>query len=135
MGENAAATVTEIEETRDRLEDSLTELQDRLPAPAAWAKRVAGIAAAGGAATTMTMFVIRRRRKKKAVAKAATAATVPVNAVIQVLPDRWAERIREGLDDGAWKPWAAGAAGVYVAFRLAEIRQLRRMNKALLAAH
>jgi hypothetical protein len=132
MGESAAATVTEIEETRDRLEESLTELQDRLPAPAVWAKRLVGVAAAGGAMTTMTLFVIRRRRKKKAVAKAQAA---PVNAVVQVLPDKWAERIREGLEDGEWKPWAAGAAGVYVAFRVAEVRQLRRMNKALLAAH
>jgi hypothetical protein len=130
MGENAAATVTEIEETRDRLEDSLTELQDRLPAPAVWAKRAAGIAATGGAATTMTLFVLRRRRKKKAAAK---AHAEPVNAVIQVLPDSWADRIREGMDDGRWRPWAAGAAGLYVAFRLAELRQLRRMNRALLA--
>ena len=64
MGEDAAATVTEIEETRDRLEDQLTELQDRLPAPAVWTKRLMGIAAAGGATTTMVMFVVRRRRKK-----------------------------------------------------------------------
>ncbi len=129
MGESAAATVAEIEETRGRLEESLTELQDRLPAPAVWAKRVVGIAAAGGAATTMTMFVLRRRRKKKAEVK---AQAQPVNAVVQVLPDTWAERIREGLDDGRWRPWAAGAAGLYVAFRLAELRQLRRMNRALL---
>jgi len=134
MGEDAAATVTEIEETRDRLEESLTELQDRLPAPAIWAKRAAGIAATGGAATTMTLFVLRRRRKKKAEAKAIEAAA-PVNAVIQVLPDDWANRIREGLDDGRWRPWAAGVAGLYVAFRLAELRQLRRMNRTLIAAH
>jgi hypothetical protein len=131
MGEDAAATVTEIEQTRDRLEESLTELQDRLPAPAVWAKRAAGIAATGGAATTMTLFVLRRRRKKKTKAE----GVAPVNAVIQVLPDEWADRIREGLDDGRWRPWAAGAAGLYVAFRLAELRQLRRMNRALLAAH
>ena len=131
MGESAAATVTEIEETRDRLEESLTELQDRLPAPAVWVKRAVGIAATGGAAATVAMFVIRRRRKKKAVSKAAAA---PVNAVVQVLPDAWAERIREGLEDGQWKPWAAGAAGLYVTFRLAELRQMRRMNRALLAA-
>ncbi|HXJ64623.1 MAG TPA: DUF3618 domain-containing protein [Actinomycetota bacterium] len=132
MGEDAAATVTEIEQTRDRLEESLTELQDRLPAPAVLAKRAVGIAATGGAATTMTLFVLRRRRKKKAEAKAAEA---PVNAVIQVLPDEWASRIREGLDDGRWRPWAAGVAGLYVVFRLAELRQLRRMNRTLLAAH
>jgi hypothetical protein len=131
MGESAAATVREIEETRDRLEEELTELQDRLPAPAVWVKRAVGIAATGGAAATVAMVVIRRRRKKKAVAKAAAA---PVNAVDQVLPDAWAERIREGLEDGRWKPWAAGAAGLYVTFRLAELRQMRRMNRALLAA-
>ena len=131
MGESAAATVTEIEQTRERLEESLTELQDRLPAPAVWAKRGIGILATGGAATSMTLFLIRRRRKKKAVERAEAA---PVNAVIQVLPDEWADRIREGLDDGRWKPWAAGAAGLYVAFRLAELRQLRRMNRSLVVA-
>ena len=134
MGESAAATVTEIEETRDRLEEQLTELQDRLPAPAVWAKRVAGIAATGGATATMVLFVVRRRRKKKAAEKA-LAAAAPVNAVVKVLPDAWAERIREGLEDGQWKPWAAGAAGLYVTFRLAELRQMRRMNRALLAAN
>jgi len=128
MGENAAATVTEIEQTRERLEENLTELQDRLPAPAVWAKRAIGVLATGGAATTVTLFLIRRRRKKKAVEEAQSA---PVNAVIQVLPEDWAERIRDGLDDGRWKPWAAGAAGLYVAFRLAELRQLRRMNRSL----
>ncbi len=134
MGEDAAATVTEIEETRDRLEDQLTELQDRLPAPAVWTKRLMGIAAAGGATTTMVMFVVRRRRKKKA-AERAIANAAPVNAVVQVLPDSWAERIREGLESGEWKPWAAGAAGVYMSFRLAELRQMRKMNRALIAAH
>ena len=134
MGESAAATVREIEQTRDRLEEELTELQDRLPAPAVWAKRAVGIAATGGAATTVALFVLRRRRKKKAAAKAEAVAATPVNAVIQVLPDQWAERIREGLDDGSWRPWAAGAAGLYVVFRLAEIRQLRRMNRALIAS-
>jgi len=134
MGEDAAATVTEIEETRDRLEDQLTELQDRLPAPAVWTKRVVGIAATGGATATMMMFVIRRRRRKKATGEALVNAA-PVNAVVQVLPDSWAERIREGLESGEWKPWAAGAAGVYVSFRLAELRQMRKMNRALIAAH
>ena len=134
MGESAAATVREIEETRERLETELTELQERLPAPAVWAKRAIGIAATGGAATTVAMFVIRRRRAKKRRAQEAARLATPVSAVIQVLPEDWSERIRESLDDGRWKPWAAGAAGLYVAFRLAELRQLRRMNRALVAA-
>ena len=132
MGENAAATVTEIEETRDRLEEQLTELQDRMPAPAVLAKRVAAIAAGGGATAATMVFIIRRRRKKRA-AQQALVNAAPVNAVVHVLPDTWSERIREGLESGEWKPWAAGAAGLYVTFRLAEIRQLRKMNRALLA--
>jgi Protein of unknown function (DUF3618) len=133
VGEDAAATVREIEQTRERLEEELTELQDRLPAPAVWAKRAVGIAATGGAAATAAMFLIRRRRKRKR--KAAEAARMaPVNAVVQILPDDWADRLREGLEDGRWKPWVAGAAGLYVAFRLAELRQLRRINRALVAS-
>jgi len=134
VGENSAATVREIEQTRERLEEELTELQERLPAPAVWAKRAAGIAASGGAAATIALFVIRRRRKKRREAEEA-ARMAPVNAVIQVLPEDWADRIRTGLEDGQWKPWVAGAAGLYVAFRLAELRQLRRMNRALVTAH
>ncbi|MFL5799329.1 MAG: DUF3618 domain-containing protein [Actinomycetota bacterium] len=132
MGENSAATVREIEQTRERLEEELTELQDRLPAPAVWAKRAAGVAASGGAAATIALFVIRRRRRKREAEEAARLA--PMNAVIQVLPEDWADRVRAGLEDGRWKPWVAGAAGLYVAFRLAEIRQLRKMNKALVAS-
>jgi len=128
VGESAAATVREIEETRDRLEEELTELQERMPRPAVWVKRLVGIAATGGAATTVTLWIIKRRRSKK---KKAAAAAAPVNAVIQVLPEGWAVRLRETIEEGQWKPWVAGAAGVYVAFRLAELRQLRRLNRAL----
>ena len=131
MGESAAATVREIEATRERLETELTELQDRLPAPAVWAKRAVGILAGGGAATSAALFLIRRRRRKRREAEEAARLATPVSAVIRVLPEAWAERVRDSLEDGRWKPWAAGAAGIYVAFRLAELRQLRRMNRAL----
>jgi hypothetical protein len=134
VGENSAATVREIEQTRERLEKELTELQDRLPAPREVAKRAAGIAASGGAVATIALLLIRRRRRKRKEAEEAAriAALAPVNAVVQLLPDDWADRIRSGLEEGRWRPWVAGAAGLYVAFRLAEIRQLRRMNRALI---
>jgi hypothetical protein len=136
VGENAAATVREIEQTRDRLEEELTELQDRLPAPAVWAKRAIGIAASGGAAATVAMFLIRRRRRKKREEEEEARAVIlarpaPVNAVVQVLPEDWADRVRERLEEGRWKPWVAGAAALFVMFRLAELRQLRRMNRIL----
>jgi hypothetical protein len=131
VGESAAATVREIEATRERLDQELTELQDRLPAPAVWAKRALGIVASGGAATSVALFLIRRRRKKRREAEEAERLSVPV--IVRVLPEAWAERVSETLEDGRWKPWAAGAAGLYVAFRLAELRQLRRMNRAIVA--
>ena len=127
MGESSAQTVREIEDTRDRLDAELRELEQRLPQPAVWAKRAIGFAVGGGTAAVATMFLLRRRKKKKEEARA--AATVP--AVIQVLPDRWAEQVSERLEDGRWKPYAAGAAALYVLFRLAELRQMRRMNRAL----
>jgi hypothetical protein len=45
---------------------------------------------------------------------------------VQVLPDGW-------LADGAWKPYALAAGGMWLAVRLAELRQMRRTNGALLA--
>ena len=129
MGESAAQTVREIEDTRDRLDAELRELEQRLPQPAVWAKRAIGFAVGGGTAAIATMFLLRRRKKKKEEARA--AATVP--AVIQVLPERWAEQVADRLEDGRWKPYAAGAAALYVLFRLAELRQMRRMNRTLVA--
>jgi hypothetical protein len=129
MGESSAETVREIEDTRDKLDAELRELEQRIPQPAVWAKRAIGFAVGGGTAAVIALSVLRRKRKKKKQAQAAAA----VPAVIQVLPDRWAEQIGERLEDGRWKGYAAGAAGLYVLLRLAEIRQLRRMNKALIA--
>jgi hypothetical protein len=129
MGESSAQTVREIEETRDRLDAELRELEQRIPQPAVWAKRAIGFAVGGGTAAVIALSILRRKRKKKK--EAQVAATVP--AVIQVLPERWAEGISERLEDGRWKGYAAGAVGLYVLLRLAEIRQLRRMNRALLA--
>ena len=35
------------------------------------------------------------------------------------------------VESGEWKGWVAAAAGLWLVIRLAEMRQLRRMNKAL----
>ena len=128
MGQSAAQTVKEIEDTRGRLDAELRELEQRLPQPAVWAKRAVGIAVGGGIGGAMFWMAVRRLRKRK---KASEPRTVPVQAVIQVVPDDVAERLSGALKDGQWKPWVAGAAGVYVILRLAEMRQLRRMNRAL----
>ena len=133
MDEDAAQTVREIEETRQRLDADVRELEERLPDRAAWKRRMVPVAAVAGGGTVLWVVVrgIRRRRE-------AQRRSAPVRAVVQVLPEEWTERIsqvvRERIQDDRWKPWVAGAAGVWVVFRMAELRQLRRMNRALLGA-
>jgi hypothetical protein len=129
MGQGSAQTVREIEETRERLESDLRELEQRMPQPAVWAKRAVGFLVGGGTAATVALVLLRRRKKKRE--KEERLERVP--AVIQVLPERWAEQVSERMSEGSWKPYAAGAVGLYVLFRLAELRQMRRMNRALLA--
>jgi hypothetical protein len=125
MGESAAQTVKEIEETRERLDAELRELETRLPRPAVWTKRLLGVAVGGGVGATAFLFAVRRLRKRKK----EKAPDTQVQAVINVLPERLAERISDALEDGRARQWAAAAAGVWVLLRLAELRQLRRMNR------
>ena len=132
MGESAAQTVREIEETRGRLETDIRELEDRLPSPAVWTKRLIGLAVGGGVGGALFWFTVRRARKRRKVAKAAEAARV--QAVVQVLPEEWAEKVADFFEDDRWKGWAAAGVGAWALFRLAELRQLRRMNRSLLAA-
>lgn len=63
MGEAAAAKVTEIEQTRNRLEGDLKELEDRIPAPLRSVKGIVG----GLVTTTGGLIVLKRLlfRKKK----------------------------------------------------------------------
>jgi len=130
MGESATETVREIEQTRDRLEDEFRELEQRLPSPAVWTKRLVGVAVGGGIGGSAFWFAarkLRKRRKQKAEQK-------QVQAVVNVLPERWAESVSAALEDGRWKGWAAAAGGAFLLFRLAELRQLRRMNRALIGS-
>jgi hypothetical protein len=132
MGENAAQTVKEIEDTRDRLESEIRELEDRLPSPALWTKRLVGLAVGGGVGGSMFWFLVRRARSKRKAKKAVEAASV--NAVIQVVPEEWGRKISDALEDGRWKPWAAAALGGWALFRMAELRQHRRMSAAMLVS-
>jgi hypothetical protein len=129
MGQSAAEKVKEIEDTRDQLEEDFRELEQRMPQPAVWGKRLVGKVVAGGVAGTVLMFGFKRWRKGRAKKK----AVAPVNAVVQVLPDDLAEKVGEAFEDGKWKGWVAGVGGVWLAFKLAEMRQMRRLNRALLA--
>lgn len=131
MGQSTAETVKEIEDTRDRIESSFRELEERMPRPAVWTKRLVGLAVGGGVGGALFWFGARRLRNRKK--KQEIAQTVPVRTVVQVLPERWSEKLTETLEDGEWKGWATLVGGAWLVFRLAELRQLRRMNRALLA--
>jgi hypothetical protein len=130
MGQGSAETVKEIEETRGRLESDLRELEQRLPAPAVWAKRAVGLAAGGGVAGSMFWFGVRRVRKRREKKAAAERAQ---QAVLQVVPDEWAKAVSKALESGEWKGWLTIAGGAWLVLRLAELRQLRRTNKLILA--
>jgi hypothetical protein len=112
----------------------MRELERRVPEPGLWVKRMAGIAVGGGAATIVTMAVVRRaraRREKKRV-RALEELAERSPAVIEV-PDDAADRISAAIDD-RWKQWAAVAGAVWLAFRVVELRQLRRLNRSLAGA-
>jgi hypothetical protein len=82
----------------------------------------------GGVTGSMFWFGVRRLRKRRKEEKARKEA---VQAVVQVIPERWAEAVSDAVEQGTWKAWAGAAAAVWVLFRLAEVRQLRRMNRVL----
>jgi len=131
MGKASAETLREIEQTRERLDAEVGEFQRRLPAPAVWAKRAAGLAVGGGAGGTLFWFAVRRARGRK---RAKRGDKPQVQAVVKVLPEEWATNVTKALEGAEWRQWGAMALGAWVLVRLAELRQLRRMNRTLLSA-
>jgi hypothetical protein len=135
MGESSAATVKEIEDIRVRLESNFEELERRMPAPAIWGKRLAGIAIGGGVGALVLRQVLKRRGKSRSSTKKAKRvieSAPPTQAVIQVVPEEVAGKVSKAFEDGRWKQWAAAGAGVWLAFRLIELRQLRKLNRSLM---
>jgi len=129
MGQGSAETVREIEDVRQRLEGELTELEERIP-PARQVKKVAAFALTGTTGT-VTLWTIRRVRKRRKQKKAAEKMPMPAATLIKVVPDKWADQVSVMLEDGSWKRPAAYAGGAWVLVKLAEARQLRKMNKLL----
>ena len=135
MGESSAATVKEIEDIRERLETNFQELERRMPAPAIWGKRLAGIAIGGGMSALILRQILKRTAKRRLPvekAKRAVADATPTQAVIQVVPEEVAGKVSKAFEDGKWKQWAAAGAGVWLALRLIELRQLRKLNRSLI---
>jgi hypothetical protein len=74
MGEAATRKVTEIEETRRRLESDIKELEDRMPAPLRSVKALAGtlVGTVGG------LFVLRKLLSRRSDRKDATEVVIRV---------------------------------------------------------
>ena len=144
MGNSTASTLSEIEQTRSRLERDIGELAERLPAPAIWLKRLAGVAVGGGVGGGLFWFVAHRLRNKAKKGKEQKAekaekalknapAAVVQSPVVQVLPPEWGERLGELLESGQWKGPAIAIGSVWVLLRWMELRRLKRLTKAILS--
>ncbi|HEX2266631.1 MAG TPA: hypothetical protein VHI97_00330 [Actinomycetota bacterium] len=131
MGQSADQTVRQIEEARERLGTEIQEfedrLQDRLPTARRAVLPIAGAVVATGAALLVVRGV-RQRAKAKAAAQ-----RFPARIIGRVLPARAGKPKSKTSEDERWKLWvlAAGVGGVWTAVRLAELGQLRRLNRTL----
>jgi hypothetical protein len=148
--------VSDIVETRRRLEADIQALAARLPAPAIWAKRLIGLAVGGGVGGSIFWFTVRRirnrgkektrlgrkekgrkekgRKEKGRVEKAPEPAVVQLaSPVIQVVPAEWAGQLEELFRSGRWKGPAAAIGTVWLLMRWAERRRMKRLTEALLA--
>ena len=140
MGQGTATALSEIKETRRRLERDITELTQRLPAPAIWAKRLAGLAVGGGVGGSLFWFVVHRlrhraaeRREKEALeAKKRKAARVTESPVVTVLPPEWGEKLGELVESGRWKGPALAIGAVWLLLRWMELRRMKQLTKAML---
>ncbi|MDP8955978.1 MAG: hypothetical protein M3N24_03345 [Actinomycetota bacterium] len=128
MGQGTDQTVRQIEDARERLGTELSEFEERLPNRLPTGGRAVLPIAGAVAATGATVLVVRGVRGR-ARARAA-ARRLPARIIGRVLPGR-VGRSRTETPDDRWKLWAAAAGGVWLAVRLAQLQQLRRLNRTL----
>jgi ElaB/YqjD/DUF883 family membrane-anchored ribosome-binding protein len=122
MGEGSTETVQEIEDVRSRLGNQIEELEGRISKSPDVAKKAAGGLAAA-AATFLLFKGVRRRIKKRKASKIESS----LESAAEYIP----EQIREAVQEQDWRFWAGVGIGAIVLFRMSELRQLRRINKAL----
>ena len=116
MGESAAETVREIEETRERLTEELDELQARLPPAASLGRRLLRVAAGSGLGGSILWYFLRRRRSTPEIVE-----MPPVQVNVEVVPERWAE----ALDSGRFRAIAAIGASAWFVLKVMELRRAR----------
>jgi hypothetical protein len=66
VGTSAAETLREIEDIRGRLESDMRELEQRVPQPAVWMKRMIGFVLGGGIALLFLRWLLKRRKSRAA---------------------------------------------------------------------
>jgi hypothetical protein len=127
MGQRSLETVKEIEQTREALDSKMHALEERMP-PLTVVRRVAGLAVGGGIGGSVFWFTVRRVRARK---RRKEEEAQPINAVINLVPDRWAKRLEEAMQGEHAKQWALGLAALWLIVKLAEIRQMRALRHAM----
>jgi hypothetical protein len=114
-------------------------IPETMQAPSSNGRRTAlttGLTAAGGGGAVWLMARrARKRHQRKAAERAARQTVNRVQDMARDLPERWSETVTERLDDERWRIWAVTFAVLaWVIFRMAELRQLRRLNRAMAPA-
>ncbi|HEX2069788.1 MAG TPA: hypothetical protein VHH54_06250 [Actinomycetota bacterium] len=129
MGQSTDPIVRHIGEARERLGTELQEFEDRLQQRNT---RRALLPIAGAVVATGAALLVVRGVRRRAKAKAA-AQRFPARMIGKVLPSRVGKAASKMSEDERWRVWAlaAGVGGIWTAVRLAELRQLRRLNRTL----
>jgi hypothetical protein len=112
MGQSAAQTVREIEQTRARLETNLGALQDRLPEREDLMRRAAGLAI-GGLAGGAALWIAMRRLRSGRHAEGPAPETVTV------------------VRTGRWSSWIAVASFALNAIAIARLRRMTSASASL----
>jgi hypothetical protein len=112
MGQSAAETVREIQETRARIQNNLSALEERLPERGDLVKRGAAVAVGGTAGGLLLWYAIRRIRPSSDAEPLTNGAAQPVITVV-----------RSG---GRMAAWVALASFVLNAIAVAKLRRLSR---------
>lgn len=122
MGEGSTETVQEIEDVRSRLGNQIDELEGRLSKSPDVAKKAAG-GVAGALGALLLFRGIRKRIKKRKASK--------IESSIETAAEYIPEGLREAVQEQDWRFWAGVGLAAVLLFRMSELRQLRRINKAL----
>jgi hypothetical protein len=115
VGQSSAETVKEIEDIRGRIDSNMRELEDRMPQPAIWAKRLVGIAVGGGIGALVLRSVLKKGGGK----------------VKDRLKRDEESSAGAGGGGGGSKLWMAALTAAVVGIGIVQVRQLQRLNRSL----